>query len=225
MIKLEAEITLPNNKIIYLNKRNLVDLSFSVFDRSDIELPSYGIISNGGKVTFRDFQENGVWQILEYAETHALREKGKIEVYIQNSLYSATRKRVGVFNTEKWDYDNDNNRVSLSFSDDLQEWQNIHIDGFQYDPRNPFKIIEKGYMSNLYIWLHSNTPKKYNMLSFEDLDLQTRAVLLDGMNVLNYPFLKADNLWAQWTKLCNACGLHIFKDISGNTVCRSTRGS
>ena len=107
----------------------------------------------------------------------------------------------------------------------MEEWQDIIVEGFNYDPREPFMVLTNGSMQDLYNWLQDpqRTPRKYNMLAFYELDEQTREILSNTK--IQYPILENGNLWEQWTKLCQVCGLYIYKNIEGRTVCSYTYGS
>lgn len=197
---------------IDIDYSNLIDIESSIFDRSDIKLPSYGIISNGGNIEFRD--TNG--EIRDYAEQQILSQGLKVEIMLNDTL-AQTEEQVAIFNTDTWDYDNDNRTVSVSLKDDLEEWQDIAIQGFGYDVDNPRKDLPNQTMADLYRWLHAKTPSKYNMLPFESLNAETQQVL--SATRIEYPFLEDGSLWEQWTKLCEVCALSIYKNNVSNTVC------
>jgi hypothetical protein len=80
-------------------------------------------------------------------------------------------------------------------------------------------------MANLYVWLQDSTrtPSKYKMLPFNELDENTRTILMNTR--LSYPLLESGTLWEQWTKICEVCGLYIYKNNEGKTVCSYTYGS
>ena len=99
----------------------------------------------------------------------------------------------------------------------------VEIDGINYDPREPFKVLPNGTMEDLYKWLWVETPQKYKMLTFEKLSQLTQNRL--SRTKISYPLLKSDNLWKQWEKLCEICGLYIYKNRNGETVCNFTGGS
>ena len=203
---------------INVDYRNLIGLNRNITYRGDNKLPSYGIISNTGNLEFNDLDG----EIKDYAEQLLLTSDLKVVVTLNNTL-AKTHEQIGVFETRDWDYDNDNRSVSVSLKDDLEEWQDIQVQGFDYDPREPFKIIADGKMSNLYIWLQDKTPTKYQMLAFEQLDEKTRNILEN--TTIDYPLLENGTLWEQWTKLCEVCGLYIYKNNEGKTVCTYTYGS
>lgn len=202
---------------IDIDYRNLISLNSSITYRGDNKLPSYGIISNTGNLEFNDL--NG--EIRDYAEQMLLTSDLKVVINLNNTLANAY-EQVGVFETRDWDYDNNNRSVSVSLKDDLEEWQDIQVDGFGYDPRNPNAVLINKSMSNLYDWLERKTPSKYNMLKFNELDGQTQIILMNTL--IEYPLLKNGTLWEQWTKLCQVCGLYIYKNNQGETVCSYTYG-
>ncbi len=203
---------------INIDKHNLISLNREIFDRSDIKLPEYGIISNTGSLNFNDLDG----EIKDYVSNGYLSNDLKVQITLINTL-TKKQEKIGEFQTDNWDYDNDNRNVSVSLKDDLEEWQDIEIVGIDYDVRKPFAIISEGKMSNLYIWLYKKTPSGYEMLSFEELDEETKNVLENTR--LEYPILKIDSLWNQWTKLCKVCQLHIYKNNSGRTVCKYNGGN
>ena len=129
MITLTAEIEI-NGKVIPLNNKRIISISANSFDRSDITRPSYGIISNTGELEFNDFDS----EFLNYANQRLLTSDLPVSIFLNNTLYKTTRQQIGKFQTRSWNYDNNNKRVSVSLKDDLEEWQDISINGISYDP-------------------------------------------------------------------------------------------
>ena len=218
MITISAKIHLASGEEISINRYNLISFNRKIVDRSDIKFPSYGIISNGGSIEFNDLDG----KIREYAESLILTSDLKVTINLNNNL-SNTSEQIGEFETKKWNYDNNNRAVSVSLKDDLEEWQDIEIEGFNYDPRKPFKVLENGTMEDLYKWLHKKTPSKYKMLEFSELDEDTKTILKSTK--IQYPFLKKGTLWQQWQKLCIVCALYICKNNIGQTICTYSLGS
>lgn len=216
---------------IEIDRRNLISISRSIFDRSDLKLPSWGIISNTGNIEFNDTDG----EIRDYAEQLLLESGLKCEIKLNNTLVDGASQTIGVFETDEWDYDNDNRVVSVSLKDDLEEWQDINVSEISYDPRKP----ENKPFNWLYehLWkLTSNRSSyvndkgetiigtgNYNMLSIVELDEATQAVL--NNTYIQYPLLESGSLWQQWTKLCQACQLHIYKNSDGVVVCRYNGGN
>lgn len=196
------------------DRRNLLSLEGEIIDRGDIQLPSWGIISNGGSLSFKDKN----FRFYNYANAGILKEGIKVELFLNNTL-SKSKNQVGTYYTSKWEYDNDNNSVSVSLKDDLEEWQDINVYGIDYDPRNP----ESKTMDFFYNYLHGKTPEKYNMLSFGELDDKTSTIL--KLTTIKYPLMGSGNLWEQWVKLCECCALYIYKNKNARTVCEYSNGS
>lgn len=192
---------------IEVRQRNMVSISRTLSDRADFKLPSFGIISNAGEIEFNDY--NG--KILEYANNGLLKEGLECKLYLNNSLYNVEQE-VGTYQTSNWQYDNDNRKVSVSLKDDLEEWQDINIEGFSYDAKNRPEYNLAGF----YDYLHDRTPTKYEMLSFDELDSETQGIL--NNIIIKYPMLKSGSLWQQWTKICQVAQAHIYKLDNGRTT-------
>lgn len=201
MITLTAKITLADGTEIVIDKRNMVSIEQSIIDRSDINLPSAGIISNGGSIEFVDYDG----RIKKLAESYKLNDKAKATIFINDTL-SKINSQIGEYYATNWDYESNNRVVKTSLTDDLTEWQNIEIKKWDLHP-----IETTGW--DIYDHLVSLTPSKW---VFENLDNYTATILDDY--ILERFYLNAGNLWNQWQKLCVACGLYIFKNKNGKIV-------
>lgn len=197
---------------------NLISCKSTIFDRSDYNLPNYGIISNPASIEFND----PMGKIKDYADQLVLVSGLKVTISLTDTLENSS-ETIAEMQTKEWDYDNNNKIASVSLQDDLVEWQDIYIEGFSYDPRNPFSVLPNGSMEDLYKWLWDRTPSKYNMLTFDELDENTKTILTS--TTVQYPLLESAKLWEQWTKLCQVCALYIYKNRNGRTVCSYTYGS
>lgn len=185
---------------INIDRKNLISISRSIFDRSDLKLPSYGIISNTGNIEFNDFDG----EVRDYAEQLLLESGLKCEIKLNNTLTNGATQTIGLFKTDEWDYDNDNRVVSVSLKDDLEEWQDILLE--EYPLQNTMNMYE------IYQYLVSKTPSKWNFV----IDSFTRNRL--ESIICSYPYLEENNLWAQWQKLCEVCALYIYKNNLGEVV-------
>lgn len=216
---------------INIDYRNLISISRSIFDRSDLKLPSFGIISNTGNIEFNDIDG----EVRDYAEQLLLQSGLSCEIKLNNTLVDGASETIGLFETDQWDYDNDNRVVSVSLKDDLEEWQEINVSEIKYEPNKPqHKSFAYFYehlwklTSNRSSYVNANgetitSNGNYNMLSIVDLDEDTQAVL--NNTYIQYPLLESGSLWQQWTKLCQACQLHIYKNNDGVIVCRYNGGN
>lgn len=215
MITLTAKIYINSTNVIEIDRKNILNISRSIFDRSDLKFPSFGIISNTGSVEFNDIDGS----ILDFAEEGMLTNGADVKLYLKNTLAQGASIEIGCFKTDNWEYDNDNKIVSVSIKDDLEEWQNINVEGISYDPRD----LTHRNLQWFYEWLYKKTPSKYRMKSFSGLDTETKNVLSNTWVV--YPLLKTDTLWRQWDKLCQVAQAHIKKEDDGTTSFKYNGGN
>lgn len=209
---------------IKIDKRNVLSLEVSTFDRSDLKFPSFGIISNTGNIEINDHNES----ILLYAQKNWLGKGSRCILKLRNTLVNGATETIGDFETDQWNYDNDSKVANVSLKDDLEEWQDINVPEINYDPRDnyakPFSWLYKK------LWILTSFRRynqevgqgNYNMIAFGELDEQTKNIL--NNTYIQYPLLKSGSLWKQWTKLCQACQLHIYKNNNGVVVCRYNGG-
>lgn len=196
---------------IDINKHNMISIDAPLSVRSDLKLPSFGIFSNSGNIEFKDYDG----EIGDYAEQLLLTSDIKVDILLANTLAN-TEQKVAEFYTKDWDYDSITRQVSVSLKDGLEEWQDINIDGFNYDPRNPRSVLTHRSMSDLYKWLHEQTPTKYKMIAYDNLDDYTKLIL--NNTTIRYPYLTSGSLWQQWQKLSEVTGSYIYKNHEGDTI-------
>lgn len=215
---------------IIIDLRNMISLNSRIIDRSDIKMPSWGIISNTGDIDFKE-----LYGEIEYCINENLITQGSLCSIILEDTLSGRETGVATFYTDTWDYDDDDKTVMLSLKDDLEEWQDINVNEIPYDPidinSKPFSWFYE-YLwkltSNRSSYVNSNGETiigtgSYNMLSILELDEDTKSVL--NNTYIQYPLLEKGNLWQQWTKLCQVCQLHIYKNNNGVVVCRYNGGN
>lgn len=216
MITLTAKITLDNGAEIVIDKRNLHSLEQSIVDRGNIALPSWGIISNGGRIVFSDFistDDSGqeFWAIKQLAETHKL--VGGLETVIfLNDTLANTSYAFKNYITDTWDYDSNSREVSVSLTDGLQEWQDTVVDVL------PFRATTPQNVDGEYIYTHwyGKTPSKFKMKDFANLDENTKTALAKFSAAL---FISEDtNLWSAWATFCEAVQARIYRNNKGETI-------
>ena len=135
--------------------------------------------------------------------------KSDLSVYfeIRNTLVENKVEQVGEFATDKWTYDNNNRVVGVSLKDDLLQWQKIQVSAMPLLPLQSSKTMKAFY--DYLVNLSSGW-------TFETLDTQTLAILTKTVCV--YLYLESGSLWSQWNKLCEICGLYIYKNNENNIV-------
>ena len=191
---MSAEIKLPNNDVLIINHRNLISISASLFDRVNIDQPSFGIISNTGEITFVDRQA----QIKELARKRQPLDNLITTIKVKNTI---TKKEevIATMLTSNWRYSNYSNEVTVDLTDGLTEWQDILVDKFtlRYDLS----------LYGLYGYLKSITPKKWK---FKEIDSNLYNYML--YNACQYGYMTSGNLWQQWSKFCELAGFNLYLD-------------
>lgn len=204
---------------IDVNRRNIISFNRATYDRGDLKLPSFGIISNSANLSFKDLDG----EIRDYAEQLLLSSDLKVTVWINNTLTKKSQQ-IGEFQTKEWNYDNDNRSVSVSLKDGLEEWQEISVEPIEYFREDTISSQPEQSFKWFYdiLWNITNS-NGFKMQTFDDLDTKTKEIL--NNSYIKYPLLKSGSLWAQWQKLCEVCQLHIYKDDSGIIVCHYNEGN
>ena len=217
MITLSATIKKLDGSFINLNKTNLLSLECSIFDRRNTSSPSWGVISNNGNIKFVDTKGD----IKTLANNRNLKKGMEVSILIKNTLEDAT-KVINNFVTSNWGYDNNNRRVSVNLTDELEELQSILITPTEL---TEYTFLKKDNVSfeKIYKYLHSLTPSKFKFLQFESLDADTRLVLQTRKN--SYNIYQDHNLWAAWNSFGIATLTRIFKDLDGNTIVKHSEGN
>jgi hypothetical protein len=191
MITLNATINFPSTSF-KLDNRNLKEVGINFFSKSNIEMPSYGIISNTANLSFNDYNKT----IYDLIKSNQLKSNLTVVIYLINLISKHTEDK-GIWYTDKWSYDNNNNQVSVTLKDDLLEWQNILV--------GKYHLSDEKTMYEIYSVLKEKTPSKFQI----DLDIDTENFLKNTK--CKYPYLKEGSLWSQYDKLCQVCGLNIYK--------------
>lgn len=204
MITLTAKITLEDGSVIDIDKRNVHAIEDIIIDRGNISLPSYGVISNGGKIDFIDFDG----KVKEYADNNRLVAGLNAEIFLTDTITKANVKFANYI-TKAWDYDSISKEVGVTLTDGLEKWQDIQVNGF--------RLSNEMTGLGIYNYLKEKSLESISFpCEFEELDDTSYSILENYIIV--YPFLEKANLWAQWNKLCSACGLYLYKNREGNVT-------
>ena len=214
MITLTATIAREGGNSIVLDYRNSLSIERSIFDRSDISMPSWGVISNGGKLKFVDTDGS----IRALVEQRLLKSGMAVTITLSNTISGASAS-VGEFFTENWDYDNDSHNVSVSVKDELIKWQKILFTQIKYSPY----AYKDWPAKEIYEYLNGITPKDFDMLAFNELDEITKTHLSNSK--VEFFILDSENLWSAWNTFCEAFQTHIYKNNRGITACKYNGGN
>ena len=206
MITLTAKTTLDDGTPIVIDKKNVISIDFGIVDRGEISLPTWGIMSNSGRIDFVDVDG----KIKNYAYQRRVYAGLPVEIYLTDNLYG-TKKTFSNFVTGDWQYDSNNRQVSVSITDELEEMQNVPI-----APKIYRQTTTEATGRAIYDYLYKATPTKFKFKTFNELESTTRTVL----NNFTVPIfiLNDKNVWASWVALCQFVHAHIFKNSEGETT-------
>lgn len=209
MIIMYAQITFSNGSRYDINYGNMKSLEIDVFDRKDISLPNWGVISNGGKFKIVDY--NG--EIKALIQNNELKKETRLEVYLKNTS-SNNQVCIGKMYVNEWQYDEDDKIANAKLTDGLEKMQNINITPLKRNAKNGGTKTAK----QIYEYLHAQTVSNgFDMLSFEELNTKTRNHLSNYTIYLAY--IDESTLWRAWKDFAEAMQLYIFKNRSGRIEC------
>lgn len=189
-------------RTLEIGRRNIVSLERSIIDRSDIKLPSWGIISNGGSLEFNDAKG----EIEDYAEQGVLRKGQKVNVYINNTLIPTLKQKIGELYTNEWNYDNNNRLVSVSLTDELELWQDKVVGTSRSKEGDTLYYI---------------LSVQFGISSF-NIDAETIAHLQSVY--VPYRYLDEEKTWAQIVDLCVAAQCYVYKGYDEKPIIKYLNG-
>lgn len=182
-----------------VNKRNILSLESEIRDRADVDKPSFGVISSGGRLTVKDHNKI----LLDYANLGLLTDGLEIRVFLHNTL-SKNRRLVGRYYTTDWQYDNNNSTVSVSFDDNMDRWQD-----------KPTYSVDIDKTSNSIRTLY----EMYNRISNKPNVVISNEVSTIMNKVQSAYFYKnAAHVWADLNKFCEIGAFHVYNTTNGNIV-------
>lgn len=183
-----------------VDKRNILSLESEIRDRADADKPSFGVISSGGSMSFKD--KNGMFE--SYANIGSLRGGEPIKVFLINSI-NHNKQQVGSYYAADWDYDNDNRSVSVSFNDDLERMQGIATP--------TLNLLEQDGVSLLDLYSKAKEIAINNGFQFDE----TNTSALDFMQKMkvSYAYMLSGNLWQLFDKISVACCANVFVNRLG----------
>lgn len=193
MIHMFATIIAYGNT--YVIKDEISKIEFSGQDRSDTALPSWGIISNSGRLEMYDVD----------GSIGRLSREGKLArspIYLDIDFGYRT-ERLGNFIITSASQDRDNSHTKIEFKDVLDSWQRIQMNTYIYPyvPREVFatdiidEIKERAGQS---LYYYDDTTQRW----LENLYIE-------------FPIIDSGSLWSQMTKICEVSACYIFCDSNG----------
>lgn len=180
-----------------IDKKNIISMESEIRDRAEIGNPSFGLISSGGKLSFRDIDS----VFLNHLEDKGTKGNDEIIIYLNNEATNA-KEQVGSYFITNWEYDKENMIVSASFSDNITDAQ-----GEFFNSKNS---VSEETAENLIIYAFNNS----KVLFYEESE-EFKEILSNTK--IKYPILKDLNVWSLTNSVCGVCGLCCYKNKKGET--------
>lgn len=198
-----------------INNDNLISFDSDILEKSDVQLPDYGLVSNSANLTFVDFNR----EIFELITKRIIAPKKEVSIWVDNTDEEID-EQICTMQIQSLTYNNDNLQVSMQLKDNLEQMQTIPVEAIYYDPSNGEPHTAEWYYNYLY---QKTIANGYNILSFYYLDSETKNVLAN--TVIQYPLLESDMLWNEWAKLCELCLCRMYIDNTNTVVLKYNSGS
>ena len=204
------------NVLFDINQRRLISMESEISDRADFEYPAWGVISNQGRISFKDTN----FRFAGYADLGLLKDGSRVELFFNNSIKKCSQK-AGEYYAYGWKYDNNNFIVSVELKDGLENWQDIRFDGISYHPYQSAPMT----FEEIYVILKNftNENSKEKIKDFDELDDYTREFM--SKTTVIYPIIDGGSLWSAWEKFAVATQSHIFKEKDGKATCKRNGGN
>lgn len=212
MINIFVVITLNDGTNIVLDNKDLISVESNIIDREDIEFPSWGLISNGGKISFLDPKR----RILRLAVSGELNKEIKFDIYLRNNI-NGSGAQIGAFYAKSWDYDPNSLQVNVTLTDGLEKMQEIAFAEVRYDLSLPITNITLASIAYDY-FAQKAIDNGFNMLRTANNNFDQNT--LDFFDKFSIPIAYADatNLWRAIDNYANAFQLHTYKNRRGEIV-------
>lgn len=187
-----------------IEKSNILSSESEIRDRAEFDKPSFGLISCGGSISFRD--ENK--RFLNYAELGILVGGEKVSIYLENTVLKS-REKIGQYYATSWSYDNDNSTVSVYFQDKLEELQDQ--DFFEIEIKR-----DKG-ITDFYDYIYSKLKlfTEARGFSFEENSFYKLISVLSRFYSSTF-YINEASIWAEYQKVCDLVGANVFCGKNGD---------
>lgn len=188
---------------IHLDYSKITDIDVGIVTQADFSKPSYGIVSNSGRLSFNDFYN----EISDYIELGLLKEGALVQIYIENSLVKSQKYKVCEMYTNKWTYDEENKSVTVTLVDGLEKLQDIEFNGIEFFPRTQ---NQKSTFTEIYNELVKATVD----IGYKVYANGTTLNIIGRMHT-THKYMENSSLWSAWNKFAIATKTHIYKNADG----------
>ena len=213
MITLSAKIVFEENNEIELSGKQIVAFDGTLADRADFEMPTWGVISNGGSIKFLD-RDNA---IKNKASAITTSYKPKIYVSLYNTLTKANQQ-IGEYFVEDWDYNINSIEVSATLTDGLQEMQDVTIGSLAYDLSRNGNTADSATVAYNHLQKQA-VDNGFNLIAIDSPNFDTAT--REHLNKISIPilYIEKSTLWRALNDFGIAFQLHFYKNPQGTIVC------
>lgn len=186
--------------VLTINSSDLFNLSFTGDERSNFNIPSWGIKSNSGSLKLRD-----TYGLLKSLADIIEQNDVEIGFYLKSSSKTG---QIGSFIIKNIFYDRQTNVGNIEYTDILSKWNTItsaHI------PLSPKKSL----------WdVGTNVGAPKTMLPYDE------ATYNHLLNILiNEPYVELGSAWANLVKICEVSGCYICCNEKGEPIIKYGGGT
>ncbi len=202
------------NEVIVKNivdKRNIVSIETEIRDRDAIDYPSFGVISNSGRICFKDV--GGVFR--QYVVDGNVRVYDPVDIYLSNTITNG-REQVGSYFIGDIYYDQDSTEMTFQLTDGLEMMQDFDFEGI-----NPYKYSQND----------TNMGISTTILDiFDEFVISAKSKMDIGFSFFGEtssnmekitvptPIVEKSSLWVAFQKVTIPSQSHIFKNKNGNVT-------
>jgi flagellar biosynthesis/type III secretory pathway chaperone len=206
--KLFSEMSTPRTEIFEIHPKYLQKANIPTTIRPNKDQPQFGIISNSGSMSIVNAPQELV-DILGNSET----KKYVVAFYLKNTI-SKNLEELQEYYIDGYTYDKISTELNISYSDGLTNWQNINVASealsqTNLDALSIFrKLVRRTGFENFNYGSYAKD--EWGVQNYLQKNDQNTYDILNEC-VVAYPLIRKTNLWQLWQRLCELCGLNIFK--------------
>lgn len=186
--------------VLTINSSDLFNLSFTGDERSNFNIPSWGIKSNSGSLKLRD-----TYGLLKSLADIIEQNDVEIGFYLKSSSKTG---QIGSFIIKNIFYDRQTNVGNIEYNDVLSKWDRINTAYIPLQLKSSVDTIAGKINA-------PNTIKIY--------DDATKNHLLNIL--INEPYVELGSSWANWVKICEVSGCYIYCNEKGEPTIRYGGGT
>lgn len=183
-----------------IESANLSNVSFTSYDRSDFNVPSWGIKSNSGSLELRDTY-GLITPLADIIESNDLRLNFYLKCF-------SKKEQIGSFVITNMSYNKQNGIGNIEVKDVLYNWEQITL------PYMPLKSL----LSLYSVATNLNSPRVIQPANDETYKHLSNILIKN-------PYMEEGSVWANWVKICELSGCYIYCNEKGEPTIRYGGGT